>query len=370
VIHIHTLIAMGIVLTLLALQWRHRGWWITLAVAVVVALPQVVTVLGGPHGSTLSGNAFPTVEPGWMYLGGGGDRPLLSLTSLIGGIGGLVRALVSPQYWGFWIANTGVAVPLSALLLIAVAARFLSPPIATRARRLTQLFPTDLLRVALPCVAVFLVANVVVFQSWDWDNTKLFVYWYLGVALLLGTLVVRWWRHWWRGVAAFTLAASVLLTGVIVLLRLMPWTPSLDAVGGPYTSVSADDLRMATTVAASTPANAVFLTEGKPNDPVLVVAGRTAVMGYYGWLWSYGTDFGTRFNDVRTMLEGCHGQPSSSCAVFGLLGQYRVQYVEIDDRLTSPGVVDAQVDLKWWAAQGFPVVARSEHVTVYDVRSP
>jgi hypothetical protein len=87
-------------------------------------------------------------------------------------------------------------------------------------------------------------------------------------------------------------------------------------------------------------------------------------------LWSYGTDFGTRYNDVRTMLEGCQGQPRSSCAVFGLLGRYHVGYAEIDDRLDAPGVVDNQVGLKWWAAQGFPVVARSDHVTVYDVRSP
>jgi hypothetical protein len=369
-VHIHTLIAMTIVLALLALQWHHRGWWITLVVAGVVALPQLVTVLGGPHGSQPFGNAFPTIEPGWMYLGGSAARPLLSVTTLITGIGGLVRALVSPQYWGFWIANTGVAVPLCAVLLIAVAVRSLSGSIAARARRVTELFPNDLLRVALPFVAVFLVANVLVLQSWDWDNTKLFVYWYLGVALLLGTLIVRWWRRWWRGVASLTLAASVLLTGVLVLLRLMPWTPAMDAVGGPYTSVPADDVQMATTVAAATPANAVFLTEGRPNDPVLIVAGRTTVMGYYGWLWSYGTDFGTRYDDVRTMLEGCHTQPRPSCPVFDLLGRYRVQYVEIDDRVTSPGVVDAQVDVNWWAAQGFPVVARSDHVTVYDVRSP
>ncbi len=367
-IHIHTLIAMAIVLTLMALQWRHRGWWITLGVAAVVALPQLVAVLGGPHGSQLSGNAFPTVESGWMYLGGGGDRPLLSVTTLVAGIGGLVRALVSPQYWAFWITNTGVAVPLSALLLLAVAATRLSGAVAVRAGQITGLFPSDLLAVALPFVAVFLVANVVVFQSWDWDNTKLFVYWYFGVALLLGTLIVRWWQGGWRGVAASTLAASVLLTGVLVLLRLMPWTPAMDSVGGPYTSVPADDARMATTVASSTPADAVFLTEGRPNDPLLVVAGRTTVMGYYGWLWSYGTDFGTRYGDVRTMLEGCHEQPRSNCAVFGLFSRYRVGYAEIDDRLNAPGVVDDQVDLKWWAGQGFPVVARSDHVTVYDVR--
>jgi hypothetical protein len=305
-----------------------------------------------------------------MYLGGSGDRPLLSLTSLVGGVGGLVRALFSPQYWAFWITNTGVAVPLCALLLIALAATRLSGEMGTRARRVTALFPADLLRVVLPFMAVFLVANVVVFQSWDWDNTKLFAYWYLGVALLLGTVVVRWWRGWWPGVGSFILAGSVLLTGVLVLLRLMPWTPAADAVGGPYTMVSADDARMATTVAGSTAPNAVFLTEGQPNDPVLIVAGRTAVMGYYGWLWSYGTDFGTRYNDVRTMLEGCQGQPRSSCAVFGLLGRYHVGYAEIDDRLDAPGVVDNQVGLKWWAAQGFPVVARTDHVTVYDVRSP
>ena len=369
-IHIHTLIAMAIVGVVLAARWRHRGWLIALAVIILVATPRLVSLVGGPHGSAADGNVFPTVEPGWMYLAAGAARPVLSVASLVGGVGGLVRAVLTPQYWGFWIANTGVAVPLCAVVALAVGLRRAPGPVGATARRVRSLFADDLVPVALAFMAVFVVANLVVFQSWDWDNTKLFAYWYLGVALLLGTLVVRWWRRWWRGVAAFTMAASVLLTGVLVLLRLMPWTPAMDAVGGPYTSVPADDLRMATTVAASTPADAVFLTEGKPNDPVLIVAGRTAVMGYYGWLWSYGTDFGTRFNDVRTMLEGCHNQPRSTCAVFGLLGQYRVQYVEIDDRLTSPGVIDAQVDLRWWAAQGFPVVARSDHVTVYDVRGP
>jgi hypothetical protein len=93
-------------------------------------------------------------------------------------------------------------------------------------------------------------------------------------------------------------------------------------------------------------------------------------MGYYGWLWSYGTDFGNRYADVHTMLDGCHSQPRTGCAVFELLRQYGVGYVEIDDRVDSPGVIDSQVDLSWWGSQGFPVVARSGHITVYDVRNP
>ena len=154
-----------------------------------------------------------------------------------------------------------------------------------------------------------------------------------------------------------------------MLVRLLPWTPIDNSVGGPYTSATAADVRVAAQVAASTPSNAVFLTEGKPNDPVLTLAGRTAVMGYYGWLWSYGTDFGSRPQDVRTMLEGCRTQTRAGCPVFGLLRQYGVDYVEIDDRIGDAGIFDSRVDVTWWATQGFTIVAHGDHLTVYDVRA-
>jgi hypothetical protein len=366
-IHIHTLIAMAIVGAVLATQWRHRGWLVALAVTCAVAAPRLITLLGGPHGSAADANLFPTVEPGWMYLPGA-DRPVLSVASLVGGLGGLVRAVLTPQYWAFWVENTGVAVPLCAVVALALALARVPGRVGAAAMRVRSLFAVDVLRVAMALSVVFVIANLVVFQSWDWDNTKLFAYWYLGAALLVSTLVVRGWRRWWRGVAAAVVATTVLLTGVLVLVRLLPWTPANDAVGGPYVTATADDVSLAAAVAAATPSSAVFLTDGKPNDPVLTLAGRTAVMGYYGWLWSYGTDFGQRPQDVHTMLEGCAGQARSDCRVFGLLRTYRVAYAEIDDRVGDAGVFDAQVGVTWWAQQGFPVVARSDHVIVYDVR--
>ncbi|MBJ7593516.1 MAG: hypothetical protein JF886_01425 [Candidatus Dormibacteraeota bacterium] len=366
-IHIHTLIAMAIVAVVLAARWRHRGWLVAAAVTVVVATPRLVSLVGGPHGSAADGNVFPTVEPGWMYLADAA-RPVLSFGSLVSGVGGLVRAVLTPQYWGFWIANTGVALPLCAVVALAVALRRVPGAIGTAALRVRSLFADDLVSVALAFMAVFVVANLVVFQSWDWDNTKLFAYWYLGAALLVATLVVRWWRRWWRGAVAAVTVSTVLLTGLLVLVRLLPWTPPQDSVGGPYSTATTADAQLAAHVAAATPSNAVFLTEGKPNDPVLTLGGRTAVMGYYGWLWSYGTDFASRPQDVRTMLEGCSTQKRSECAVFGLLRAYRVDFAEIDDRIGDAGVFDTQVNVSWWASQGFPVVARSDHVTVYDVR--
>ncbi len=367
-IHIHTLIAMALVCAVLAIHWRHRGWLVLFAVAAVIAAPRLFSLLAGPHGSAAAGNLFPTVEPGWMYLPGQA-RPELSLGSLLGAVGGLVRAAISPQYWGFWIANTGVALPLCAVVAIAVALSRARGRVRKAAGRVLSVFPADLIPVVIGFTAVFLVANVVVFQSWDWDNTKLLAYWYLGAALLIATLVTRWWRGWWRGAAAAVMATTVLLTGVLVLVRFLPWTPPQDANGGPYTNATAQDVHLAGAVASATPSDAVFLTDGKPNDPVLTLAGRTAVMGYYGWLWSYGTDFGSRPADLRTMLEGCGSKPRSACAVFGLLRTYNVSYAEIDDRVQDVGVFDNQVGLSWWASQGFPVVARSDHITVYDVRA-
>ena len=131
-IHIHTLIAMAIVGIVLAARWRHRGWLLTLAVTALIAAPRLITLVGGPHGSALAGNQFPTIEPGWMYLPGAA-RPVLSLGSLLGGVGGLAGAVVSPGFWGFWVANTGLALPVCVVVAVAAAltrfpGRAVAPP--------------------------------------------------------------------------------------------------------------------------------------------------------------------------------------------------------------------------------------------------
>ena len=91
-------------------------------------------------------------------------------------------------------------------------------------------------------------------------------------------------------------------------------------------------------------------------------------MGYGGWLWSYGIDLGARYGDVQTMYAGCASDTRPRARVFGLLRKYDISYVEIDNRLTDPGAVDPQAGLTWWADQGFPVVARTDHIIIYDVR--
>ena len=137
-------------------------------------------------------------------------------------------------------------------------------------------------------------------------------------------------------------------------------------MGGPYTIASAPELALASRIATSTPGRAVFLTFGRPNDPLLAAAGRTGVMGYYGWLWSYGTSFGTRVADVQRMYQGC--ARATPCPIPALLRRYDVSYVEVDDRVNDSGAITQNVGFEWWRQQGFPVIGRTDNIVVYDVR--
>jgi hypothetical protein len=371
IVHVQTLIALAILLFVLLWRRRRREWLALLGVAVVLGGIRLAQLALSQHGAAVTpygSNAYPWLEPGWLANAGTAANPSGRLTLSIGNVfSGAIQAvgmIGTSQWWGFWVANLGIAVPLLAFVALATAVRLAGGRIG---RVVTGAFPVPLLELTLGALIIFAACNLAVFQSWNWDNTKLLVYWYLVIALLVGALAAHWWRRVWPRVAAIVLVAPVLLTGALVVLRLLPWTPPQDAITGPYTIANTQELQLASTIDRVTPKGAVFLTFGRPNDPVLAVAGRIGVMGYGGWLWSYGISFETRYMDVQTMYNGC-AATAATCAVFGLLHTYGISYVEIDNRLTDPGAIDARAGLTWWADQGLPVVGRTDHITIYDVR--
>jgi hypothetical protein len=371
IVHVQTLIALAILLFVLLWRRRRREWWVLLGVALLLGGIRLGQLALSQHGAAVTPygtNVYPYLEPGWLANAGTaadpGGRLALSIGNLFSGAIQALGMVGTAQWWGFWLANLGIAVPLLAFIAIAAGIRIGGGKVG---RVLTGVFPVPLLELALGALIIFAACNLVVFQSWNWDNTKLLVYWYLVIALLIGALAANWWRRAWPRVAAIVLVAPVLLTGALVVLRLLPWTPPQDSITGPYTIANTQELQLASTIDRVTPEGSVFLTFGRPNDPVLAVAGRIGVMGYGGWLWSYGISFGARFNDVQTMYTGCAGDPAT-CPVPGLLRKYDISYVEIDDRRSDPGAIDAQEGVSWWSEQGFPVVARTDHITIYDVR--
>ena len=367
-VHVHSLVALGLTLPLVAAVRRRREWLGLLGVTLVLAVPRLAQIASGGHGveqGPFGSNAFPYLEPGWKWNLDSDPGRIVSLsTNGIGGVASrIVHVFLTPGFWGFWLLNTGILLPACAVLLGTAAMRLARPMGVDeeRPRPADPTIPDGLALLCAPFMLLFLIANVVVFQSWDWDNTKLFAYWQMAAALLVGAWVVRWWRGgMWRAATATVALASVLLSGGLVMLRQLPWTPS-GTNPGSYTWASHDDRVLADQVAARTPRNAVILTGGRPNDPLLILAGRTAVMGYPGWLNSYGTDFGSRPDDVRAMYVGCAND--SSCPVPGLLRRYGVSFVELGGWERD----NQSANESWWAAH-YPVLVRSGDVTVYDVR--
>jgi len=374
IVHVQTLIALTILLLVLLWRRRRREWAALLLIGLAVGGVRLAQLALAKHGSPVSPygtDVYPWLEPGWLANAGTVANPSgrldLSPGNVFAGAIQAVGMIGTAEWWGFWLANLGIAVPLIVVVAAGVVARRAGGAAARVGRVVTSAFPVPLLELALGALLIFAACNLVVFQTWNWDNTKLLVYWYLVIALLIGALAAHWWRGAWPRIAALLLVGPVLLTGALVVVRLLPWTPTMDAITGPYTIASAQEVQLAVTIANTAPKGAVVLTFGRPNDPVLAVAGRIGVMGYGGWLWSYGIDFGTRYADVQTMYGGCANQPAT-CRIAGLLRKYGISYVEIDDRLNDPGAIDSHADVMWWANQGYPVVARSDHIIIYDVR--
>jgi hypothetical protein len=362
VVHVQSLFALAIITACLAaMRWR-RGWLLFGGVAVVVAAPRLVQLAAAPHGSAALNNQYPWLEPGWMS--GAVNTAALghafTPSTLVTAISDSVQVAFSGGFWAFWFVNLGIAVPLCVAVAVAVVVRRCS------GRRLGDGgflgVPSPLLRFLLACMPIFVVANVIVPQSWAWDNTKLLTYWYLGAALLIGAVCVHLWRGVWRRILSAVIVASVLATGALGVVRLLPFTPSKVSVTGPYTMATAAEVSMAKEVDARTAGNAVFLTPGAFDDPIALLTGRPEVMGYDGWLWSYGLDYGQRQRDVAQVLGGCGVTAIGECQqILTVLQRYDVSYVEVD--ISQPGVNGS-----WWASQDLPVIAGAPGITIYDVR--
>ncbi len=169
-----------------------------------------------------------------------------------------------------------------------------------------------------PLLVLFIICNLVIFQPHDYDNIKFLYLSYWGVMLMASVLLTSWWQH-----------KQYLL--VIFLVILMTFTGMLSILRETQTSwmiASSEEVEVAQQIKAKTDPTSIFLTSDAHNHLVPMLAGRSVVLGYRGWLWTHGIDYSQTEADVAQMFAG--GEEAKL-----LLNQYHVDYVYIGPKEKS-----------------------------------
>ena len=272
-VHAHSfVVVMGMAGCLALIQRRWREWFTFFAVALVIAIPQL---LWSTMHSAVDAGTFFAWEVGWDH---GKDNPIV-----------------------FWFLNTGFFIPL---LLIAILIRGGG-----------YLVPKRLLLFYLPFTLCFIVPNLIKMAPWIWDNIKVLYYWWLASAPLVALLLARLWHQGrTRRVLAVVLFVCVTLAGM------------LDVAGIAMRSIKyqvfdAGGLQFAELVKAQTAPRALIVHAPVHNTPVFLT-GRRSLMGYPGHIWTHGLQFVQREGEIRRIYLGA---PDAEL----LIRSYGIEYLVV-----------------------------------------
>jgi hypothetical protein len=312
VFHVH---AYGTVVALAAF-WavfnRRREWLGFFVPALVVGVPIVLWLLP-PSNNSVCGDgpslAGYCIHPGWLADG-------------------------TNWFW-FWLKNTSVFIPLL------IVAHFLQ-----------RWFPTGIGKWFAPMWLWFVVPNLIILQPWDWDNTKFFVFWALLGSVTVGGLLAGVFKQGPAGVAIASIMLVMLgLSGALDLAR------ASDATVSSYQFTDAKGLQVADWVRQHTSPHAVFAAADEHNNPIPTLGGRRLMVGYPGWLWTYGLgDYVQKGADEVAILQGAQNTPD-------LVDKYGVGYVLIGPQeLAAP----RNANKTYWDQHGMLVYSNGEY-SVYKV---
>lgn len=158
---------------------------------------------------------------------------------------------------------------------------------------------SEVFRLGLVSLIWFFLPSMMSFQPWDFDNIKLFIYWYFFASIVSAVFFVEFLKRnifYKAGVVGFILVMT--LAGFLDIFRIVT------ASGTKYPIYGPESIAMAEFIKQNLPANAVFVSADKFDNPVVSLAGRKVVMGFTPWLWTYGLDYSPRSTVVTKTLAG------------------------------------------------------------------
>lgn len=231
-------------------------------VALIIALPQVIFLYQGIFSS--SGNSFFALEFGWLACSHNNSQFLCDDLNFIESF---LTALI------FWIKNFGI------IFILWLSFLFFKKQ-------------KQELKIYFPSLILFVLPNIIRFQSWPFDNNKiLFWWWVLAIFLILFYFDKAFKKNETTNKSK---AKNVLLViGLIIFVLIASFSSIIDLrnrvvnrqVYGYY---GEEEMALAGFINNNTKPNDVFLSNYYADQFIPMLTGRKIYLGYTGWLWSQG----------------------------------------------------------------------------------
>jgi len=274
-VHMHSFFSLGLIALVLFVGYRKylRQWGILLA---GVCLPTLIIYF--VHHRTQSVGGFFAWHFGWMA--GEGKAPI--------------------NVFYFWILNWGLFLPLA--LWATWREKWYKEPFVVAGAFL------------------FVLCNIVKFQPWIWDNSKILSWSYLLLAIPVASYLGLLWKKKEKRILSRALAGILFVT--LTLSGFLDLWSLNQTSSHTHQMFNQDQLNLATEFRQISKPLDLVLTSDDHHNWVMSLTGRQVLMGYTGWLWTYGINSSSLAREMRTMFAGGHEAEA-------LFEKYGVDYVVI-----------------------------------------
>ncbi len=315
-VHTHTFLALGLFSggyllgNLIERKEERRGILLRaglyLGAVLALALPQL---LGNAVKQTLEGGSL-RFQFNWVNNSGG-------------------RGFKDFYFW-FWVKNAGLPFILAVCACLCARKR-------------------GYLDIVLGMTAIYVVAELILFQPNEYDNNKLFYIWFMFAMILAadyGSMLMQ---------RMAGLPGRALLCGLFLGASVLSGALSLgrEAVSG-YQLFSANAVAAGGWIRENTDRDDVFLTGQQHINPVCSLAGRQIVCGSDLYVFFHGLDYGKQSEDCKRFYEN----PRENADV---LADYDVRYIYVSDYERAEFDVDLDA-----LDEAYALVYENDDVRIYD----
>ena len=177
----------------------------------------------------------------------------------------------------------------------------------------------------ISAIAIFIVAEIILFQPNEYDNNKLFFISYMIATILVSDWLIYIWNKLISVKGRIYLAIIVLFlgtfSGILTIGREF-------YSGGQYRTFSNDMIEMSEYIKENTPANSVFLTSTTHINPVVSLAGRDIYVGssLYVYFHGLGDEYNKRSSNVNSIYSDTYENLIDFCKSNGITYVYLGAY--------------------------------------------